>query len=685
MFRSHTNGELSLKNLNEEVTLSGWVQTIRDKGFMIWIDLRDRYGITQLVFDQERSTAELMENAKKLGREFVIQVTGKVIERVSKNPNIPTGEIEILVEKLTVLNESQLPPFTIEDETDGGEELRMKYRYLDIRRNPVKDKLIFRHKMAQKVRNYLSDNGFIEVETPVLIKSTPEGARDFVVPSRMNPGQFYALPQSPQTFKQLLMVGGMDKYFQIVKCFRDEDLRADRQPEFTQIDCEMAFVEQEDVMNVFEGMTKTLLKDITGQEFGDFPRMTFADAMQKYGNDKPDIRFGMEFVELNDLVKGKDFKIFDEAELVVGINVEGCSDYTRKQIDELVDWVKRPQIGASGMVWVKFQNDGVKTSSVNKFYSDEDLANIIEKFGAKEGDLMLILSGNENKVRTQLSALRMELGNRLGLRKGNEFAPLWVVDFPLLEFDEESGRYHAMHHPFTSPKPEDIHLLETDPGKARANAYDMVLNGNEIGGGSIRIFDKDLQSKMFDLLGFSKEEAEAQFGFLMNAFKYGAPPHGGLAFGFDRLVAILDGNEVIRDYIAFPKNNSGRDVMIDAPAAIADEQLDELELELNLKYNSNLIRNNSNNFIIIKNLLSKLIRSVDYQNENFKELLILKDNINISSNKSLKTENKIYKLNNLISAIIDDALNTEENNTDKVIKILEKYLVIGNLNKINLI
>jgi len=583
MFRSHTNGELSLKNLNEEVTLSGWVQTIRDTGFMIWIDLRDRYGITQLYFSQELSSSELFEDVKKLGREFVIQVTGKVIERKNKNENISTGEIEILVETLSVLNESQLPPFTIQDETDGGEELRMKYRYLDIRRNPVKDKLIFRHKMAQKVRNYLSDEGFIEVETPVLIKSTPEGARDFVVPSRMNPGQFYALPQSPQTFKQLLMVGGMDKYFQIVKCFRDEDLRADRQPEFTQIDCEMAFVEQEDVMNVFEGMTKTLIKDITGQEFGTFPRMTFADAMQKYGNDKPDIRFGMEFVELNELVKGKDFKIFDEAELVVGINVEGCADYTRKQIDELVDWVKRPQIGASGMVWAKFQNDGVKTSSVNKFYNEEDLAKIIEKFGAKEGDLMLILSGNEHKVRTQLSALRMELGNRLGLRKGDVFAPLWVVDFPLLEFDEESGRYHAMHHPFTSPKQEDIHLLETDPGKARANAYDMVLNGNEIGGGSIRIFDKDLQSRMFDLLGFSKEEAEAQFGFLMNAFKYGAPPHGGLAFGFDRLVAILDGNEVIRDYIAFPKNNSGRDVMIDAPAAIADEQLDELELQLNLK------------------------------------------------------------------------------------------------------
>ncbi|WP_312751940.1 aspartate--tRNA ligase [Epilithonimonas hominis] len=583
MFRTHTNGELTLANLNEKVTLSGWVQTIRDKGFMIWVDLRDRYGITQLVLDEERSSKELLESAKKLGREFVIQVEGTVIERASKNPKIPTGDIEILVSDLKILNASELPPFTIEDETDGGEELRMKYRYLDIRRNPVKDKLIFRHKMAQKVRNYLSDNGFIEVETPVLIKSTPEGARDFVVPSRMNPGQFYALPQSPQTFKQLLMVGGMDRYFQIVKCFRDEDLRADRQPEFTQIDCEMAFVEQEDIMNVFEGMTKTLLKDITGQDFQDFPRMTFADAMQKYGNDKPDIRFGMEFVELNDLVKGKDFKIFDESELVVGINVEGCAEYTRKQIDELIEWVKRPQIGATGMVWIKFQNDGVVTSSVNKFYSEEDLKKIAEKFGAKAGDLMFLMSGNADKVRTQLSALRMELGNRLGLRKGNEFAPLWVVDFPLLEFDEESGRYHAMHHPFTSPKTEDFHLLETDPGKARANAYDLVLNGNEIGGGSIRIFDKDLQSKMFDLLGFSKEEAEAQFGFLMNAFKYGAPPHGGLAFGFDRLVAILDGNEVIRDYIAFPKNNSGRDVMIDAPAPIADEQMNELELKLDLK------------------------------------------------------------------------------------------------------
>lgn len=582
MFRTHTNGELSLKNLNETVTLAGWVQTIRDKGFMIWVDLRDRYGITQLVFDEERTSKDLLEKAKNLGREFVIQVEGKVIERASKNPKIPTGEIEILVEKLTVLNESVLPPFTIEDETDGGEELRMKYRYLDIRRNPVKDKLIFRHKIAQKVRNYLSEQGFIEVETPVLIKSTPEGARDFVVPSRMNEGQFYALPQSPQTFKQLLMVGGMDKYFQIVKCFRDEDLRADRQPEFTQIDCEMAFVEQEDVMNVFEGLAKNLLEETTGKKFGQFPRMTFAEAMRKYGNDKPDIRFGMEFVELNDLVKGKEFKIFDEAELVVGINVEGKVDYTRKQIDELIDWVKRPQIGASGMVWLKFQEDGVLTSSVNKFYNEADLKAIAEKFNAQKGDLMLIMSGDANKVRAQLSALRMELGNRLGLRKGDEFAPLWVVDFPLLEWDEESGRYHAMHHPFTSPKPEDIPLLETSPGEVRANAYDLVLNGNEIGGGSIRIYDKDLQSKMFALLGFSPEEAEAQFGFLMNAFRYGAPPHGGLAFGFDRLVAILDGNEVIRDYIAFPKNNSGRDVMIDAPSQISQDQLDELYLKVNL-------------------------------------------------------------------------------------------------------
>lgn len=580
MFRTHTNGELTLRNINEKVVLSGWVQTIRDKGFVVWVDLRDRYGITQLVFDEERTSKDLFEKAKSLGREFVIQVKGEVIERSSKNPKILTGEIEILVEELNVLNEAELPPFTIEDETDGGEELRMKYRYLDIRRNPVKDKLIFRHQMAQKVRNYLSNEGFIEVETPVLIKSTPEGARDFVVPSRMNLGQFYALPQSPQTFKQLLMVGGMDRYFQIVKCFRDEDLRADRQPEFTQIDCEMAFVEQEDIMNIFEGMTAHLLKEVTGQDFGKFPRITFEEAMKRYGNDKPDIRFGMEFVELDDIVKGKGFKIFDEAELVVGINVEGCAGYTRKQIDELVDWVKRPQIGATGMVWIKYQEDGVLTSSMNKFYNEDDLKKIVERFGAKKGDLILILSGKANKVRPQLSALRMELGNRLGLRNPKEFAPLWVVDFPLLEWDEESERYHAMHHPFTSPKLEDIPLLKTDAGKVRANAYDLVLNGNEIGGGSIRIFDRELQAQMFELLGFTPVDAEAQFGFLMNAFKYGAPPHGGLAFGFDRLVAILDGNEVIRDYIAFPKNNSGRDVMIDAPSEIYPNQLDELALNI---------------------------------------------------------------------------------------------------------
>ena len=584
MFRSHTNGELTLKNLNETVTLSGWVQTIRDKGFMIWIDLRDRYGITQLLLDEERSTKELMKEAKNLGREFVIQIEGKVIERTSKNPKIPTGEIEILVEKLTILNQSELPPFTIEDETDGGEELRMKYRYLDIRRNNVREKLIFRSKIAQKVRNYLSNQNFIEVETPVLIKSTPEGARDFVVPSRMNEGQFYALPQSPQTFKQLLMIGGMDKYFQIVKCFRDEDLRADRQPEFTQIDCELAFVEQEDVLQIFEGLASHLIQEISGKETGIFPRMTYDEAMKKYGNDKPDIRFGMEFVELNEETKGKDFKIFDDAELVVGIKVEGCADYTRKQIDALIDWVKRPQIGASGMIWVKNQADGTLTSSVNKFFDEDSLTKISTKFEAKAGDLMLIMSGDENKVRAQLSALRMELGNQLNLRNPKEFAPLWVLDFPLLEWDEETNRFHAMHHPFTAPKPEDEHLLAENPGKARANAYDLVLNGNEIGGGSVRIFNKEMQSRMFDLLGFTKDEAEAQFGFLLNAFKYGAPPHAGIALGFDRLVAILDGNETIRDYIAFPKNNSGRDVMIDAPSPISDEQLEELSLRVEKKH-----------------------------------------------------------------------------------------------------
>ncbi len=583
MYRSHTCGELNSSNIGQEVTLSGWVQTIRDKGFMVWVDLRDRYGITQLIFDAERTDSSVIERAKTLGREFVIQAKGTVIERASKNPNIPTGDIEILVSELTILNDSIVPPFTIEDSTDGGEDIRMKYRYLDIRRNPVKNSLLFRHKVAQEVRNYLSKQNFCEVETPYLIKSTPEGARDFVVPSRMNAGQFYALPQSPQTFKQLLMVGGMDKYFQIVKCFRDEDLRADRQPEFTQIDCEMAFVEQEDILNTFEGLTRHLLKEIHGLEVEKFPRMTFDEAMRKYGNDKPDIRFGMEFGELNAVAQHKDFAVFNSAELVVGIAVPGGAAYTRKEIDALIDWVKRPQIGASGMVYCKVEQDGTYKSSVDKFYDQDDLAKWAEATGAKAGDIIFVLSGPANKTRSQLSALRMELGNRLGLRKPDEFAPLWVVDFPLLEWDEESGRYHAMHHPFTSPKPEDMHLLETDPGKVRANAYDMVLNGNEIGGGSIRIHDKATQARMFNLLGFSDEQAKAQFGFLMDAFQYGAPPHGGLAFGLDRLVAILGGQETIRDFIAFPKNNSGRDVMIDAPATIDQAQLDELSIALNVK------------------------------------------------------------------------------------------------------
>ncbi len=581
MYRSHTCGELNSSNIGQEVTLSGWVQKTRDKGFMIWVDLRDRYGITQLIFDADRTNNEVFEKAKTLGREFVIQAKGTVIERASKNPNLPTGDIEILVSELTILNESVVPPFTIEDNTDGGEDIRMKYRYLDIRRNPVKNSLLFRHKVAQEVRNYLSNQGFCEVETPYLIKSTPEGARDFVVPSRMNPGQFYALPQSPQTFKQLLMVGGMDKYFQIVKCFRDEDLRADRQPEFTQIDCEMAFVEQEDILNTFEGLMKHLLKEIHGVEIEKFPRMTFDEAMRKYGNDKPDIRFGMEFGELNAVAQHKDFGVFNSAELVVGIAVPGGASYTRKEIDALIDWVKRPQIGASGMVYCKVEQDGTYKSSVDKFYDQEDLAKWAAVTGAKPGDIIFVLSGPANKTRAQLSALRMELGNRLGLRKPDEFAPLWVVDFPLLEWDEESGRYHAMHHPFTSPKPEDMHLLETEPGKVRANAYDMVLNGNEIGGGSIRIHDKATQARMFKLLGFTDEQAKAQFGFLMDAFQYGAPPHGGLAFGLDRLVAILGGQETIRDFIAFPKNNSGRDVMIDAPAPIDQAQLDELAISLN--------------------------------------------------------------------------------------------------------
>jgi len=579
MYRTHHCGELSLEHLNQTVTLSGWVQKNRNKGFIIWTDLRDRYGITQLIFDEERTPKAVFEKAQGLGREFVIQIQGKVIERESKNANMNTGDIEVLVENLTLLNASKTPPFTIEDQTDGGEELRMQFRYLDIRRNPMKQKLMFRSKVSMAVRNYLTDAGFIDVETPYLIKSTPEGARDFVVPSRMNEGQFYALPQSPQTFKQLLMVGGMDKYFQIVKCFRDEDLRADRQPEFTQIDCEMTFVEQEDILNQFEGLTQHLLKSIKGIEPKPFPRMSYDNAMKIYGNDKPDIRFGMTFCELNDLAQGKGFGVFDSQELVVGIAVPKAAEMTRKEIDGLIDWVKRPQIGAKGLIWVKCNADGSHKSSVDKFFNAEDLAQWAERCDAIAGDLILVLSGDANTTRTQLSALRMELGERLGLRKPEEFAPLWVTDFPLLEWDEESKRYHAMHHPFTSPKPDQLELLKTDPGAVKANAYDLVLNGNEIGGGSIRIHDQALQSQMFDLLGFSKAEAQAQFGFLMDAFQFGAPPHGGIAFGLDRLVAILGGEETIRDFIAFPKNNSGRDIMIDAPAKINPSQLEELSLK----------------------------------------------------------------------------------------------------------
>ena len=582
MYRSHSCGELRAADINSTVTLAGWVQKSRDKGFMVWVDLRDRYGVTQLIFDEERTSSEIMEKAKSLGREFVIQVTGQVIERESKNDKIPTGAIEVLVSELSILNESKLPPFTIENETDGGEDIRMKYRYLDIRRNPVKDSLIFRHKVTMEVRKYLSEKSFIEIETPYLIKSTPEGARDFVVPSRMNEGQFYALPQSPQTFKQLLMVGGMDKYFQIVKCFRDEDLRADRQPEFTQIDCEMAFVEQEDILNTFEGLTRHLLKEINGVEVDKFPRMLYDDAMRLYGNDKPDIRFGMQFGELNEVAQHKDFNVFNQAELVVGIAVPGGNAYTRKQIDNLIKWVKRPQVGALGMVYCRVNEDGTFKSSVDKFYDQEDLAKWAEVTGAKPGDLICVLSGETNKVRAQLSALRMHLAEELGLRKPDEFAPLWVIDFPLLELDEETGHYHAMHHPFTSPKPGQLELLDSKPGEVKANAYDLVLNGNEIGGGSIRIHDKETQKIMLKHLGFSDEEAKAQFGFLMNAFEYGAPPHGGIAFGLDRLVAILAGQETIRDFIAFPKNNSGRDVMIDAPAPLDEEQLKELNMKLDM-------------------------------------------------------------------------------------------------------
>jgi len=577
MLRTHTCGELNISHLGETVTLCGWVQKSRDLGGMTFIDVRDRYGLTQLVFNTD-SDASLRETSRGLGREFVIKVTGKVLERTSKNLKMPTGEIEIGVTDIEVLNAAKIPPFMIEDETDGGEELRAKYRYLDLRRNPIRNNLMLRHKMAQEVRKYLDGRDFIEVETPVLIKSTPEGARDFVVPSRMNPGEFYALPQSPQTFKQLLMVSGFDRYFQIVKCFRDEDLRADRQPEFTQIDCEMAFITQEDILNIFEGLTRHLFKAVKGIDIGAVPRMQYADAMRLYGSDKPDIRFGMQFVELNDIVKGNGFSIFDNAELIVGINAKGCAQYTRKQIDELTEWLKRPQIGVTGMIYCRYNTDGTLKSSVDKFYSEDDLTNWAAAFEAEPGDIMFVLAGQADKVRKQLNELRLEMGTRLDLRDKNTFAPLWVLDFPLLEWDEETGRYHAMHHPFTSPKPEDIAMLDTAPGGVRANAYDLVINGTEIGGGSIRIHDRALQSLMFKHLGFSPEEAQKQFGFLMDAFEYGAPPHGGIAFGFDRLVSIFAGLDSIRDVIAFPKNNSGRDVMIDTPSTIAEAQMNELKI-----------------------------------------------------------------------------------------------------------
>ncbi len=583
MFRSHTCGELRLSDAGKQVTLSGWVSKIRLMGSMAFIDIRDRYGITQLSFNEGYSK-ELLEKAAELGREYVIQAEGKVAERESKNAQLSTGEIEIIVTGLTVLNKAKTPPFTIENETDGGDDIRMQYRYLDLRRDVVRANLELRHRMAQKVRNYLSDHNFMEVETPVLIKSTPEGARDFVVPSRMNPGQWYALPQSPQTFKQLLMVSGFDRYFQIVKCFRDEDLRADRQPEFTQVDCEMSFVEQEDILQQFEGLMKHLFASEKGLEFGDFPRMTYADAMRLYGSDKPDIRFGMPFVELKapgngvDLVSGKDFVVFDSVEAVIGICAKGAGNYTRKQLDGLTEFVKRPQVGAKGLVWCRIEEDGTAKSSVDKFYDTEALATWKDAFGAEPGDLILVLAGDIHKTRKQLNELRLLMGTELGLRRSDDFKPLWVLDFPLLEWDEESGRFHAMHHPFTSPLPQDLHLMETEPGAVRANAYDLVINGVEVGGGSIRIFDKSLQAKMFDLLGFTPEQAQSQFGFLMNAFEYGAPPHGGIALGFDRLCSLFGGAETIRDFIAFPKNNSGRDVMIDAPSVLDSAQLKELGL-----------------------------------------------------------------------------------------------------------
>lgn len=580
MLRTHTCGELRLADINKEVILSGWVQRVRNKGGLLWVDLRDRYGLTQLIFEEADSSKNLLEKAATLGREFVVQAKGRVIERTSKNDKIPTGDIEIKTTELKVLNPSKVPPFIIEDETDGGEDLRMKYRYLDLRRNVIREKLQLRHQMMQETRKYMDGEHFIEVETPVLIKSTPEGARDFVVPSRINPGEFYALPQSPQTFKQLLMVSGFDRYFQIVKCFRDEDLRADRQPEFTQIDCEMSFVEQEDILNTFEGLIRHLFTTVKKVELGNVERMTYADAITFYGNDKPDLRFDMKFSALTDLTQGKGFAIFDAAELVVGFCATGAGEYTRKQIDALTDWVRRPQIGAKGLVYVKCNADGTFKSSVDKFYGQADLQAWAERMQAKAGDLLLILSGDAHSVRKQLSELRLKMGEELGLRDKNIFKPLWVLDFPLLEWDEGTNRFHAMHHPFTSPKVEDLALLETEPGSVRANAYDLVINGVEIGGGSIRIHDRGVQQTMFTHLGFSEEEAKDQFGFLMEAFEYGAPPHGGIAFGFDRLCAIFGGSDSIRDYIAFPKNNSGRDVMIDSPSAISVDQLKELNIDL---------------------------------------------------------------------------------------------------------
>ena len=581
MYRTHNCGELRLTDLNKEVTLSGWVHKSRDKGFLLWIDIRDRYGICQLIFDEKKTPKEVFKKAKDLGREFVIQVSGNVCERSSKNPNISTGEIEIFVTKIEVLNPSKTPPFTIEDTTDGGEELRMKYRYIDIRRDIIKNKLIFRNQVGHEIRSYLNNLNFIDIETPYLIKSTPEGARDFIVPSRMNSGEFYALPQSPQTYKQLLMIGGIDRYFQIVKCFRDEDLRADRQPEFTQIDCEMSFVNQEDVLNTFEGLIKHLIKKFKKINIDKFPRLTYKEAISKYGTDKPDIRFGMEFFELNKFTQHKSFNVFNSADLVVGISIPNGNNLTRKEIDNYTSWVKRPQIGGNGIVYLRCNDDGTFKSSVDKFFDESDFIKWKKIAGAKNGDLILVMCGEKNKVRKQLSALRLEIAKDLGLRNPTEYAPLWVTDFPLLEIDEESNICHAMHHPFTSPKTDQINLLKTNPLEVKANAYDLVLNGNEIGGGSIRIHNKELQSIMLELLGFSKKEAAEQFGFLMNAFEFGAPPHGGIAFGFDRLVAILDGNESIKDYIAFPKNNSGRDVMIDAPSQISQDQLDELFLKLN--------------------------------------------------------------------------------------------------------